>query len=166
MGKRHIFKAMARSVDEINFEEAVRKGELWKYLGGYPEYAITNIYADLPTDMDGAMTPILRRAGSDPSLRAEFAASLIRLAEDPEYGWITLYYLQNIESLNQLSGTDWLANGLIESIAERLRKNKDAYIALKKWQGERFENGVWRLVVGANALLHDKHNITVLPEEL
>lgn len=151
---------------ELLFEEARSKGELWKYLGGCPGYALTNLNADLPTDAGGAITPIQQRADSVPGLKAEFMAALIRLSEDPEYGWMAIFYLQYIQSLNVLSGTDWLDGGLIESIAERLRKNKDAYIALKKWQGERFENGVWRLVVGANALLHDKHNITVLLEEL
>jgi hypothetical protein len=157
---------MARSVEEIKFEKARQRGELWKFLGGYPEYALTNIHANLPTDMGGAITPIQQRAGAEPSLKGEVTSALIKLSEDLEYGWMVLYYLQYIESLNDLSGSDWLADGLVESIAVHLRQNKDAFMALKKWQGERFENGVWELVLGANVMLHEKYNITVLPEEL
>ena len=60
---------------ELLFEEARSKGELWKYLGGCPGYALTNLNADLPTDAGGAITPIQQRAGSVPGLKAEFMAA-------------------------------------------------------------------------------------------
>jgi hypothetical protein len=151
---------------QLNFDEARSKGELYKYFGGYPAYFLVHPAADMPTDEDAVITPIKRIAATDPTILEEVHAAWLRLADDPVHGWFVIYLLASTAVLSRLSGQDWLPKELIQQIAERLRANKAAYMALKRWQGKALEDGCWGMVFAENRRLHRSHNITVLPEEL
>jgi hypothetical protein len=151
---------------DSKFERARTKGELYRYFGGYTEYFVQHDVADMPTDDTLIMNPIKKIAATDPSIREEVHAAWLRLAEDPVHGWFVIYYLTYTSYLSRISGQDWLPEEVLHQIAERLRANKAAYTALKRWHGETRENGCWSMVVAANATLHNDYNITVLPEEL
>jgi hypothetical protein len=147
-------------------EEARAKGELHLYFGGYIDYYVQHDVADMPTNEGAMMSSIKRIAATDPTIREEVHAAWLRLADDPVHGWFVIYYLTYTPYLSKISGQNWLPEELIQQIAERLRANKAAYTALKRWHGETRENGCWSMVIAANATLHSEYNITVLPEEL
>lgn len=151
---------------QLNFEEARAKHELHMYFGGYPAYMIQHPVADMPTDDAAMINPIKKIAATDPTILEEVHAAWLRLAEDPVYGWYVIFYLASTQYLNRLSGREWLPEKLVIQIAERLRANKAAYTALKRWHGETKEKGCWALLLGENRRLHKSFNITVLPEEL
>lgn len=151
---------------DIYFEEAREKGELAKYLGGYPEYALDNRNANLPTDAGHAITPFQNRAKVEPNLGHELSEALMELALDDEYGWQAISYLRFIPSIEEISGKDLLGGNLVSTIADRLRDRKKTFSNLRKWQGTELQNGVWGLVQSYNYILHTQHHITVLPEEL
>lgn len=148
------------------FVAARAKGELHKYFGGYPAYMIEHQAADLPTDDESMMLPIKKIATTDPTIMEEVHTAWLRLAEDPVYGWFVIHYLGYTRHLKRLSGREWLPAELVVEIAERLRANKTAYMALKRWHGETQEDGCWGLLLAENSRLHGSYNITVLPEEL
>ncbi|MEY3124037.1 MAG: hypothetical protein RLZZ573_557 [Pseudomonadota bacterium] len=151
---------------DSKFERARAKNDLHRYFGGYTEYFVQHDVADMPTDEGAIITPIQKIAATDPSIREEVHAAWLRLAEDPVHGWFVIYYFSYTSYLSRISGQDWLPDELVHQIAERLRVNKAAYTALKRWHGETQPDGCWGLVIAANATLHSKYNITVLPEEL
>jgi hypothetical protein len=157
---------MRISPTDDSFEEARAKGELYRYFGGYTEYFVVHPYADMPTYDEAIITPIQKIAITDPNVREEVHAAWLRLAEDPVHGWFVIYYLTYTPYLSKISGQDWLSEELILQIAERLRANKAAYTALKRWHGETREKGCWSLLLAENQRLHKSDNITVLPEEL
>lgn len=157
---------MARSIADIHFEKARLNNELARYLGGYPEYSITNIYADMPTDVGIAYTPIRAQIKDDPTLRDEIKTALLALAADPEYGWVTLDNLIQLSLIKRYQGIDLLDYGFLSEIAARLRSNKASLIACRKWHGANLEHGAWSLAQASNQILHDTYNVTVLPEEL
>lgn len=149
-----------------NFEEARVKHELHKYFGGYPEYMIEHQVADMPTNEGAVITPIQKIAATDPTIMEEVHAAWLRLAEDPVYGWFVIFYFAYTRSLNRVSSREWLPEELVAQIAERLRANKAAYMALKRWHGETLEDGCWGMLWAENRRLHKSYNITVLSEEL
>lgn len=146
--------------------EARAKSELHLYFGGNTNYYVQHDVADMPTNEGAMITPIQMIAATDPTIREEVHAAWLRLAEDPVHGWFVIYYFSYTAYLSRVSGQDWLPAELIAQIADRLRANKAAYTALKRWHGETREKGCWSMVIAANATLHSKYNITVLPEEL
>lgn len=154
------------SIAEINFKEAIAKGELVEYLGGYPAYLIEERYADMPTDYGAAFSPLAKRMKDDPKLQESVLAAIKTLADDPEYGWGAIFHITNLVSLRRNTGLDLLTPSFVETVANTLRKNKDAFKSLRRWIGKDFDDGVWRMVLVENKILHTKHNITVLPEEL
>jgi hypothetical protein len=157
---------MIPSPAQIKFDRARAKGELQKYFGGYPEYALQHPVADMPTDEGAAITPVQQIAASDPTIRDEVQAAWLKLAEDPVYGWFVIHYFTYAPYLVKASGQEWLPQALLDQIAERLRANKDAYMKLKRWHGETLPDGCWELLWAENRRLHRDKNITVLPEEL
>lgn len=157
---------MKTSSAQSSFEEARAKHELYKYFGGYSAYMIEHQVADMPTDEGAIMTPIKKIAATDPTIMEEVHAAWIQLAEDPVHGWFVIHYLTYTPYLEHLSGREWLPQELVSQIAERLRANKAAYTALKRWHGATLEDGCWGLLLAENSRLHEDDNITVLPEEL
>ena len=157
---------MRYSATDEMLAEARAKGELHLYFGGHPKYHVEHDAADLPTNEGAMITPIQSIAATDPTIREEVHAAWLKLAEDPVYGWFVVHYFIAVPYLRRVSGQDWLPQELIEQIAERLRANKEAYIALKRWHGATREKGCWSLLLSENRRLHKSDNITVLPEEL
>jgi hypothetical protein len=151
---------------QLNFEEARTKGELHKYFGGYIEYHLVHPVADMPTDDAAVILPIKNIAANDSTILDEVHAAWLKLAEDQIYGWFVIYYFAHTPNLTRLSGREWLPEELVAQIAERLRANKAAYMALKRWHGETLEDGCWGMLWAENRRLHKSYNITVLPEEL
>jgi hypothetical protein len=154
------------SVEEILFNEAVKNGELVQYLGGYPEYYLQPQAADLPTEYSDTFLPIKARIKDSPELGEKVQEAIKSLANDPEYGWGAIFHIANLANLKQYQGIDLLSPELVSSVADSLRQNRVAFIALKKWIGKNFEDGVWEMVRVVNRNIHKTHNITVLPEEL
>ena len=154
------------SVEEILFKEAMQKGELMQYLGGYPDYYIQPLAADLPTEYDVAFLPIARRIKDEPELGEKALAAIKALAGDPVYGWGAIYHIGNLALMRQYEGIDLITPELIASVADSLRHNRHAFKALKRWIGKNHEDGVWTWVRVKNRNLHNDDNITVLPEEL
>jgi hypothetical protein len=153
-------------VAEIKFTKAIAKGELVQYLGGYPAYFIQERFADMPTDYSAAFTPIDDRIQDDTELQQMIVDAIILLAKDPEYGWGAIHHLGNLAIIKRNKGVDLLSPDLLDEIASSLRLNKETFKALKKWEGKNHEDGVWSQVRVQNKILHLRHNITVLPEEL
>lgn len=154
------------SVDEVKFKKAMAKGELIQYLGGFPGYYIQPLAADLPTEYDVAFMPISRRIKDDPELQDQVLSAIKSLADDPEYGWGAIFYISNLVALKKHQDLDLLRPDLVASVADGLRRNKEAFKSEKRWIGRDFEDGVWAMVRVENRLLHKKHQVTVLPEEL
>jgi hypothetical protein len=161
-----MIKFETMSIAEIKFKKAIAKGELVQYLGGYPEYSIQERFADMPTDYDVAFLPIDNRIKDDPKLQESVLDAIQTLSNDPEYGWGAIFHIGNLAYLKKKQGIDLLEPKFVESVAAALRKNKDAYIAMKKWVGKDLDDGVWDMVRVKNRNLSLDFNITVLPEEL
>lgn len=161
-----MFNIESMSIDEILFAEAMTKGELIHYLGGFPGYYIQPQAADLPTEYDTAFMPISRRIMDEPQLQAQVLDAIKWLANDPEYGWGAIFHIGNLALLKKNQGLDLLTPDLLMSVADSLRRNKEAFMSLKRWIGKDFEDGVWAMVRNKNRLLHKKYEIAVLPEEL
>jgi hypothetical protein len=154
------------NVEDILFNEAIEKSELVQYLGGYPDYYIQPQAADLPTEYDVAFDPIRRRIKDEPELGGKALAAIKALADDPVYGWGAIFHIGNLALMRQYEGIDLITPELLTSVAESLRHNRDAFKALKRWEGKNHEDGVWTWVRVKNRNLHTKHGVTVLPEEL
>jgi hypothetical protein len=154
------------SVEEILFNEAIRKGELVQFLGGYNGYSIQPLAADLPTEYSYAFDPIRSRITDDIELRGKVLDAIVALAQDPVYGWGAIDYIVSLALFRKYQGIDLLSTELISSVADGLRRNRDAFKSLKRWIGKNHEDGVWSLVCVNNRNLHNDYNITVLPEEL
>ena len=154
------------NAEEVKFNKALEKGELVQYLGGYPAYFLQPQAADLPTEYSDTFLPIKTRIGDDVELREKVLAAIKTLADDPVYGWGAIFQIGNLALVNQYQGIDLISPELIASVAESLRRNRDAFIALKRWEGKNHEDGVWAWVRVKNRNLHRFHSITVLPEEL
>jgi hypothetical protein len=154
------------SVEEIKFKKAIEKGELVQFLGGFPDYYIQSRYADMPTEYDCAFDPIRARIKDDPHLRDAVLDAIKTLAKDPVYGWGAIYHIANLALVKQYEGIDLISPDLLSAVADGLKRNKEAYKALKRWDGQNHEDGVWALVRAKNRGLRLRHNITVLPEEL
>lgn len=154
------------SVEEVKFKKAIAKGELVEFLGGFPGYYIQSEAADLPTDFDAAFTPIFTRIKDDPEIQDLVVNAIKSLSTDPEYGWGAIFHIGNLVLLKKYQAVDLIDSDLLNSVADGLRKNKEAFKSLKKWEGKNFDDGVWALVRNKNRNLHNDYNITVLPEEL
>lgn len=154
------------SVEELNLEEAITKGELVQLLGGYPNYYVQSQFADLPTDYYLAFDPIRARIKDDTHLRDAVLEAIKTLAQDMVYGWGAIYHISNLALVRQYEGIDLISPDLIDAVADGLRRNKEAFKSLKRWGGKEFEDGVWNMVRVVNRNLHNDKNITVLPEEL
>jgi hypothetical protein len=154
------------NVEDILINEAIQKGELVQYLGGYPDYYIQPQAADLPTEYDVAFDPIRRRIKDEPELGEKALAAIKALADDPVYGWGAICHISNLALMRQYEGIDLITPELITSVADSLRRNRNAFKAIKRWIGKNREDGVWSMVRVENRLLHKKHQISVLPEEL
>jgi hypothetical protein len=154
------------SIEELLFDEAYQKGELVQFLGGYPEYHIQPLAADLPTEYSYAFTPIKSRIKDDLELRIKVLEAIKNLAKDPEYGWGAIFHVSNLALFRKYHGIDLLSPDLLDSLAESLRLNRDNFKSQKKWVGKDFEDGVWDMVRVINRNLHNDYGITVLPEEL
>jgi hypothetical protein len=154
------------NAEDVKFKKAMDRGELVHFLGGYPSYSLQPQAADLPTEYDLAFDPIRRQIKQSPELGQMALAAIKVLADNPEYGWGAIFHISNLVLLRQYEGVDLLSPELISSVADSLRKNKVALMALKRWEGKNHEDGVWALVRNKNRNLHNDHGITVLPEEL
>lgn len=148
------------------FSKAREKGELHRYFGGYPEYAIEDRTADLPTDYALAFSEVRRSIVEDISLRSEVVTALQTLANDAVYGWMVMFYIGQLAKIDQKHSLGLIDKQFVSSIAEGLSKNQDALLALKQWEGRNHPDGVWGLVRNKNRNLHNDYNITVLSEEL
>jgi hypothetical protein len=154
------------NVEDILFNEAMQKGELVQFLGGYPDYYIQPQAADLPTEYNVAFDPIRRRIKDEPELGEKALAAIKALADDPVYGWGAIFHIENLVLMRQYEGIDLITPELLASVADSLRRNRDAFKALKRWVGKNHENGVWTWVRVVNRNLHTDKQITILPEEL
>jgi hypothetical protein len=154
------------SIEESLFNEAITKGELVQFLGGFPSYRITPQAADLPTEYDSAFLPIRTRIKEDPHLQKVVLEAIVTLSHNSEYGWGVLDYVTNLALLKKYQGLDLLSKSFLESVAIGLRENKSNFISLKRWVGKEFDDGVWEMVRVNNRILHEDYGITVLPEEL
>lgn len=157
---------MARSTADIKFEKAQARNELAKYFGGYPDYAMTDIYADMPTDFGGAFTPIRMRIKNEPQLGGIVQTALLELSKDPEYGWTALEGLIQLGLIRNYQGIDLFDPDFLREIAQNLQANKDSLTACRKWKGSKPELGAWSLALSANRILRKDYNLIVLPEEL
>lgn len=157
---------MESNIATTLFEEARSKNELARYFGGYPEYSITDVYADMPTDFGAAFTPIRMRLKNEPELGPLVKDALIQLSEDPEYGWTALEGLIQLCLIRNYQGIDLLDSAFLDIIAQNLQSNRNRLMACKKWHGAKLEHGVWSLALSSNDTLRKDYNITVLPEEL
>jgi hypothetical protein len=154
------------NTEDIKFNKALERGELMQYLGGYPEYYIQPQAADLPTEYSVAFLPIRRRIKDEPELGDKALAAIMALADDPVFGWGAIFHLDNLALMRQYEGIDLITPELLASVADSLRRNRDAFKALKRWEGKNHEDGVWTWVRVVNRNLHTDEHITVLPEEL
>lgn len=154
------------SVEETLFNEAIKKGELVQFLGGYPAYCIRPLAADLPTEYDDAFFPIRMRIKDEPQLGIQVVEAIATLSQDPLYGWGAIDYLISLALLKKFQGIDLLSPELLTSVADGLRSNKAAFMSLKRWEGKNHDDGIWALVRSKNRNLHNDYGITVLPEEL
>lgn len=152
--------------DEVLLNEAIAKGELVQYLGGFPGYYLQPQAADLPTEFDATFVPIRNRIKDDPQLLETIVEAIIKLADDPEYGWGAIFQIANLANLKKYQGIDLLSQELISSVGESLRRNRESFKSLKRWEGKNHDDGIWALVRVKNRNIQRTHNITVLPEEL
>jgi hypothetical protein len=109
-----IFNFETMSIAEVNFKEAIEKGELVQYLGGYPNYFIQDRFADMPTDYGAAFLPIHNRIKDDPKLQESVLYAIKNLSNDPEYGWGAIFHIGNLAYLKRNQGIDLINPELID----------------------------------------------------
>lgn len=164
-GNRKPLTHLVRNQAQALFPTALREGKLTDYLGGFPGYEIANPYANSPTDPDAAFSPIRLLIVEDEALRSKVLEAIRTLAEDQNYGWMAIYYLSALKSLESWKNVSLVTPDLIDAIANSLRKHRAALILNRNCVGADYQDGLWGDVRRMNKILTQKYNLTLLPEE-
>lgn len=151
---------------EINMNKlklALEKDELYNFLtGNKAEYYIACKYADMPTDPDQVFDTIKNYSNEHQGIWMDFQKTLIKLTENAEETWLSIYYLSMYLSYRNFKKSDFINLELvIKSIETGLSKSKEKLMTNKNWGGNQFDDGLWSDAIRLLTILNKKFSLNI-----
>jgi hypothetical protein len=125
---------------------AIKEKELLLFLMGKGEYAFSNHYSNTPTDPHKVLDSIkiVIEGGNYPYIKDEFISSLIKLSQNQDLCWLSLYYLVGCMRWNArnqilIPNINELASTLIKNVS-----NNESFLNRNNnWIGAEYKDGIW-----------------------
>lgn len=143
---------------------ALNENKLFEFIAGRDNYEIVNVYADTPTDSMEVLSSLkdYYDATGDFTIWKEFNNAIVKLVEDENLVWFSLYYLNDIL---RLRNRDVWTHEYID-IADLLKKIefnlllfKNNLSKNKSWVGREYEKGLWEDVLRLKKNIFDSYGI-------
>ncbi len=138
------------------------KNELAKYLGGYPEYRITNRDADTPTDPILALKPLASEIVSNPAIRKLVLDALLILSNDQDYCWMAMYHILSLADIESISGVKLLSDEFLAQLRIGLFSHQAHLSIQMDWEGKQWPDGLWGDVRRLDNNLVQLYGVSVL----
>lgn len=143
-------------------EKAFENQELYEYLVGEKGYAISNPYADTPTDPSQVFFSLKPYLNSNEDNMNQFLACLLRVSEEAEYSWMSLLYLLDLMPFLKAENLTIQQKKIVDGISENLMFNKNSLMGNKKWMGSNRENGLWAYSLKLSRILEEEYGIKII----
>jgi hypothetical protein len=141
--------------------------ELFHLLAGKQGRAIRCQDGDLPTDTGKVMEGLVEALVADAAHREHLRKALLRLAQDPERGWLLMYYLIDLLMFVQPTfGVQVLDADLLAQFGKALAANRAALSADTSYGGDMYPDGLWGDVKRLDAIITRNYGLKVLPESV
>lgn len=143
---------------------ALNENKRFEFIAGLDSYEIVNVYADTPTVSMEVLDSIkdYYDATGDFTIRKDFNNAFVKLVEDENLVWFSLYYLYDILRLRD---RDVWTNEYID-IADLLKKIESNLLLFKNnlsknksWVGREYEKGLWEDVLRLKKNIFDSYVI-------
>jgi hypothetical protein len=140
--------------------------DLLPLLAGSPAHAIACRDGYLPTDTAKVLEGLVDSLQEDGDFRDTFRAALLALAQDPERGWLVMYYLIDLLGFFQPAFALSLVDAdLATAIGDGLRTNMAALSHNQSFGGNMYPDGLWGDILRLNEFIVRDYGVVVLPLE-
>lgn len=140
---------------------------LYHLLAGKQGRAIRCQDGDLPTDTGKVMEGLVEGLIADTENREGLRKALLRLAQDPERGWLLMYYLIDLLLFVQPTfKVQVLDADLLAQCGRALAANRAALSADTSYGGDIYPDGLWGDVKRLDSIIARDYGLKVLPESI
>jgi hypothetical protein len=143
---------------EGNIDESSEAHALLPVLKGWGEHYQPCYDAPMPTD-PGKVVKNYSELLSKPRFFKNFIEAIKLLSWDPEYAWLSLYYIYNVIIFCKLNEIPLDISGVFCEIEAGIIANKSSLERNFKWLGWMNSNGLWGTVVNFSKTLEQLFNI-------